>query len=45
VRDVLNAPEGRERNAALQLWAEDVWRMWHDEHEQVHELARRFLQI
>ncbi len=38
VLDVMQAPPGDERDAALMRWAQSVWAAWSQEHERVKKL-------
>jgi hypothetical protein len=43
VLDVLRAPPGAERDAALMRWAQVVWAAWSQEHERVKTLFERVM--
>ncbi len=42
VADVLQAPSGEKRDAALKQWAASVWATWSKEHAKVIALLKRF---
>jgi hypothetical protein len=41
VADVLKAPPGSERDAALMHWAQSVWTAWQKDHESIRGLVRK----
>ena len=43
ILDVLQAPAGEERDAALRRWGQSVWEAWGHEHAQVQSLCERVM--
>jgi len=43
VRDVVQTPDGAQRDQMLRQWGAAVWDAWRDDHARIEALVRRFL--